>query len=182
VGIITAEDVLVVCPGRDHAVGVGDRFTVLDKPEDVEKVGVARSPVGRARGARTPTRRILRRFSRTLAEEADRAVCVTVLLGVPLLPLSTVVLRLGYVRPGAHHLSIEDAMYFTVETVATVGYGDFSFGGQPAWLEGGLRPAADRGGHDTRDDALRAADQRAGAAADRAVVEPGKYLRAWTTM
>ena len=136
VGIITAEDELVVCPGRDHEVRAGDRVTVLGKPEDIEQVGVASTSVGKPKSTRPPARRALRRFSRTLAEEADRAVCVTVLLGFLLLLISTVVLRLGYVRAGAHHLSIEDAMYFTVETVATVGYGDFSFGGQPAWLEG----------------------------------------------
>jgi Trk K+ transport system NAD-binding subunit len=136
VGIITAADELVVCPGRDHEVRAGDRVTVLGKPEDVERIGVPSASVARHKSTRPPARRVVRRFSRTLAEEADRAVCVTVLLGFLLLLISTAVLRLGYVRPGTHHLSIEDAMYFTVETVATVGYGDFSFGGQPAWLEG----------------------------------------------
>lgn len=137
VGIITAEEELVVCPGRDHAVGVGDRVTVLGKPEDVESVGVSwAGSSGQAGILRRPRRRLVRRFSRTLAEEADRAVCLTILLGLLLLLVSTVVLRLGYMRPGAGHLSVEDSIYFTVETVATVGFGDFSFGGQSAWLEG----------------------------------------------
>ncbi len=138
VGIITAEDELVVCPGRDHAVEVGDHVTVLGKPEDVERVGVARArDPDQAQGVGRSARRMLRRFSRTLSEEADRAVCITLFLGFLLLLISTVVLRLAYVGPGAHHhLSVEDSVYFTVETVATVGYGDFSFGGQPAWLEG----------------------------------------------
>ena len=79
----------------------------------------------------------MRRVSRTLAEEADRALIVTLMLGLLLLLISTVVLRLGYRAPVTHHhLSIEDAVYFTVETVATVGFGDFSFATQPAWLEG----------------------------------------------
>ena len=40
-------------------------------------------------------------------------------------------LRLGYVQhPGGGHLSVEEAIYFTVETVATVGFGDFSFASQ----------------------------------------------------
>jgi Trk K+ transport system NAD-binding subunit len=46
------------------------------------------------------------------------------------------VLRLGYITPAGHHLSVEDAVYFTIETVATVGFGDFSFSGQSALLEG----------------------------------------------
>ncbi len=137
VGIITGEDELVVCPGRDQAVQIGDRVTVLGKPEDVENVDMARARrPAQTQNARAPARRVVRRVSRALAEEADRAVCIALLLGVLLLLLSTVVLRLGYVRPDGHNLSVEDAMYFTVETVATVGYGDFSFGGQSAWLEG----------------------------------------------
>jgi Trk K+ transport system NAD-binding subunit len=138
VGIITAQDELVVCPGRDHPVQVGDHVTVLGKPEDVESAGVPgmREPKQEAQSFGRSVRRMLRRFSRTVAEEADRAVCIALLLGVLLLFLSTVVLRLAYLGPGGHHLSLEDSVYFTVETVATVGYGDFSFGGQSAWLEG----------------------------------------------
>ena len=137
VGIITNEGELVVCPGRDHEVQIGDRVTVLGKPEDLGSAGVALGrDAARARGRRAPARRVLRRVSRTLAEDANRALCITLLLGLLLLLISTVVLRLAYVRPGGHHLSIEDAVYFTVETVATVGFGDFSFSGQSALIEG----------------------------------------------
>jgi len=138
VGILTAAGELVVCPGRDHAVGPGDRVTVLGKPEELESTTgstqTGYSP--QAKHAVRPARRMLRRISRTLAEEADRALIVTLLLGLLLLIVSTVVLKLGYQRSTApHDLSVEDAMYFTVETVATVGFGDFSFATQPAWLE-----------------------------------------------
>jgi len=75
VGIITVEDELVVCPGRDHPVQVGDHVTVLGKPEDVERAGVPgmREPQQEAQSVGRSVRRMLRRFSRTLAEEADRA-------------------------------------------------------------------------------------------------------------
>jgi Trk K+ transport system NAD-binding subunit len=138
VGIITSEGELVVCPGRDHEVQIGDRVTVLGKPDDLQSAGVATArDAAKAHRARAPARRVLRRVSRTLAEEANRALCITLLLGLLLLLISPVVLRLGYVRAGAHHhLSIEDAVYFTVETVATVGFGDFSFSGQSALIEG----------------------------------------------
>ena len=138
VGIITVEGELVVCPGRDHEVQEGDRVTVLGKPEDLGGAGVAATKTSvRPQGIGRPTRRLIRRVSRTLAEEADRALIVTLMLGVLLLIISTVVLALGYRQPTPpHHLSIEDAVYFTVETVATVGFGDFSFATQPAWLEG----------------------------------------------
>jgi Trk K+ transport system NAD-binding subunit len=47
-----------------------------------------------------------------------------------MLAISAVVLRLGYVQPGGKNLSLGEAIYFTVETFATVGFGDFSFAAQ----------------------------------------------------
>src|SRR6202034_2295036 len=42
-----------------------------------------------------------------------------------------------YVDPTTHrHIDLLTSVYFTVETVATVGFGDYSFGGQSAWLKG----------------------------------------------
>jgi Trk K+ transport system NAD-binding subunit len=45
---------------------------------------------------------------------------------------STVLLRFGYQHPPG--MSWIDALYFSTETIATVGYGDFSFMHQPLWL------------------------------------------------
>ena len=48
---------------------------------------------------------------------------------------ATLVLRFTYQFAGpGHRISLLDAAYFTVETVTTVGYGDYSFRGEPAWL------------------------------------------------
>ena len=44
---------------------------------------------------------------------------------------STLLLRFTYHKPG---MSWIDALYFSTETIATVGYGDFSFVDQPTWL------------------------------------------------
>jgi Trk K+ transport system NAD-binding subunit len=45
---------------------------------------------------------------------------------------STVILRFAYQRPPG--MTWVDALYFTTETIATVGYGDFSFLHQQTWL------------------------------------------------
>lgn len=45
---------------------------------------------------------------------------------------STVLLRFAYHNPAG--MSWIDALYFSTETIATVGYGDFSFMHQPTWL------------------------------------------------
>src|SRR5206468_2011876 len=48
-----------------------------------------------------------------------------------LISVSTLVLWTGYQR---HGMSVVDSLYLTVATIATVGYGDFNFAGQPTWL------------------------------------------------
>ena len=62
---------------------------------------------------------------------------MTIALGALLTVLvtATLVLRFTYRYAGpGHRISLLDAAYFTVETVTTVGYGDYSFRGEPAWL------------------------------------------------
>ena len=54
------------------------------------------------------------------------AVSLSLLIG------STVLLRFAYQHPPG--MSWIDALYFSTETIATVGYGDFSFMHQPLWL------------------------------------------------
>jgi Trk K+ transport system NAD-binding subunit len=136
VGVVTRGGELVVCPGRDHEVGGGDLVTVLGKPEELEAAKVEHSadPADAHDGTRG-MRRFFRRLSRTLADSADRAVLITIALGLVLLVISTIVLRLGYVQANGGHLSVEEAIYFTVETVATVGFGDFSFASQDAAMQ-----------------------------------------------
>jgi Trk K+ transport system NAD-binding subunit len=52
------------------------------------------------------------------------------------LVLATVVVHLGYVDQGTHrHPGLLASTYFIVETLATVGFGDYSFGAQSAWLQ-----------------------------------------------
>jgi Trk K+ transport system NAD-binding subunit len=55
---------------------------------------------------------------------------------VVLLVVATAVIRMSYVVPVSRgHLSVLQSAYFTVETVATVGFGDYSFATQSAWLQ-----------------------------------------------
>ncbi len=148
--IVTGTGPPVVCPGRDHPVREGDRVTAVGTPEQFEALGVAglRRPPERAyaTGARSAGaaraaqragsggRAGLLALLRSLVGEADRSLRTAVaLLGV-LVAVSVGVLAVGYVKPTGAHMSFVDAVYFTVETIATVGYGDFSFAAQPTWL------------------------------------------------
>ena len=68
-------------------------------------------------------------------EEGNKALAVVAGSLLALLVVATALLHATYRPPGeTHHLSILMSLYFTVETVATVGYGDFTFSNQPAWI------------------------------------------------
>jgi Trk K+ transport system NAD-binding subunit len=140
----------LVCPGRDVVVHPGDQVTALGTPEEFMARRVAGVPYGspsrHAAGARSAGARRaaevaefgggpgLRTLLQSLAAEADRPLRLTLLTLVAVAMLSVLVLRFGYLKPGGAHMTLLDAAYFTVETIGTVGYGDFSFAEQAAWL------------------------------------------------
>jgi len=134
VAIDADDDPLVVCPGRDHSVHAGDRVTLLGTPSELAAIaGPRERTTGDPRP--NPLRRFAKSVSLMLKQQADRALLTALALTGLLLLTSTVVLWIGYRTTTGGHLSVESALYFTVETVATVGFGDFSFSAQPAWLE-----------------------------------------------
>ena len=65
---------------------------------------------------------------------ADRALKTTVVAFLVLTILATVLIDIGYVTTGGPGMDAVDALYTTVQTLVTVGYGDFPFGDQPTWL------------------------------------------------
>ncbi len=123
---------LEICPGRDHAVHPGDRVSVLGTAEDL----AAAMGGDRARMARNPPRssQVGTAFQllRSVAQGAGRRLGVLLLALAAMVVISTVVLRLTYHTSHGGDLSVLDSLYFTVETISTVGYGDFSFAGQSA--------------------------------------------------
>ena len=71
----------------------------------------------------------------SVARAADRRIAIALGALVAVLAIAATVLRFTYQYAGpGHRMSLLDAVYFTVETVTTVGYGDYSFRGEPAWL------------------------------------------------
>jgi Trk K+ transport system NAD-binding subunit len=128
---------VVVCPGRDHTVAQGDRVTLFATPEELRAAGISpqvRYPAhARPHG---PARRV-HFLAVSLLRAADRRVTSALAALLIVLAASTVVLHFAYHVPGAGPISMLAAAYFTVETVTTVGYGDFSFRGQPSWLMAG---------------------------------------------
>lgn len=140
----------LVCPGRDHRVATGDRVTLLGTETELAAAGVDTSVP--EPGRRPSTRRgagwepdahrsgsgRLRRSGSALAQvarDSDRGLWWALAALVGLIVVSTAVLSLGYKDTESHAaMGVVDALYFTVESVATVGFGDFSFADQALWL------------------------------------------------
>jgi Trk K+ transport system NAD-binding subunit len=128
---------LVVCPGRDHVIRAGDRVTLLGTPEEMSGAEIAHAPLRSAphERARERSLRSARRVAAAVVSGSDRSLRVVLAALVVLLVASSLVIRAGY-RPAAAHapFSMLDALYLTVSTITTVGFGDYSFGNQPTWL------------------------------------------------
>ncbi len=139
IGVVTeAEDQLIACPGRDQAVSAGDRVTLLGTTQELDAAGLGQrtSGAGEIANLGSRTRARATRLTRSLSSIADRSLRIAAVMGLLLLLVSALVLHFGYHDAATNrHLPLLDAVYFTVETVATVGFGDFSFSNQPAWIE-----------------------------------------------
>jgi len=138
VGVVPADGSdTVACPGRDLEVGPGDLVSVLGTPDELEEAGITVTDPRRAH-ERTSARRTFRERWRAMwgALRADtNAALRFALLGALVLVLaSTVILHLFFRPPGQGSLGWLDSLYFTVETISTVGYGDFSFAHQSSWV------------------------------------------------
>jgi voltage-gated potassium channel Kch len=126
----------VVCPGRDHRVREGDRVTLLGTREEIEARGFGSRLTAGAEFQQNRERLVgrIRQTVALLRTDADRGLRIALGLGLLLLVISTLVLHFGYQQAGGL-LPVVSAIYFTVETIATVGFGDFSFSKQPLPME-----------------------------------------------
>jgi Trk K+ transport system NAD-binding subunit len=153
VAVRPAGQEVIVCPGRDVRVKPGDTVTVLGTvaqlrearvlpPEKVPQVLVG----ARYGGVRSleeddedgPQRLGVlgwsRNLVRSLISAADRRIWTVLGLLLVLVLVSTTVLHFGYHEDGGVGMSVLDGLYFTIETIGTVGYGDFSFRDQDTVL------------------------------------------------
>jgi Trk K+ transport system NAD-binding subunit len=136
----TGEDT-VICPGRDHLVSQGDRVTVFGAPDELRAAGIT-GPIQVRENSRRP--RVTRRARQLLVSlaraVADRRMATALAVLVIVLVAATLILHAAYQlpalagHPGQGRISLLSAAYFAVETVTTVGYGDFSFRGQDPLL------------------------------------------------
>jgi Trk K+ transport system NAD-binding subunit len=129
---------VTVGPGRDTTVEAGDEVTLIGTPEELRQAHFHFPE----RSTLTPpprpsplvvSARYLRGIPVSLLRAADRRLAVALGALVAVIAAATVVLRFTY-QAGDQHISVLESVYFTVETITTVGFGDFTFRYQPPWL------------------------------------------------
>lgn len=120
-----------ICPARDQRVRAGDWTMMIGTAEELAAQGIKIPRPTRSRSHRNVFRRavdgirgVINDFNPTFYPVAAATFAVMV--------TATFVLRFGYRPPPK--MGWVDAFYFTVETMTTTGYGDFSFVNQPTWL------------------------------------------------
>lgn len=119
------------CPGRDLPVHAGDWTAMIGTADELAARGI-KVPKPTARPSRRAWLRRLLDVARGLRDDVNPMLPRALFAVALLLIGSTVVLRFSY-QPHAK-MTWLDALYFSTETIATVGYGDFSFLLQPTWL------------------------------------------------
>jgi len=121
---------IVTCPGRDLQVTAGDWTAMIGTADELAARGF-RLPRRTATRTRRPRLRRALDSIRAVRNDVNPMFVRALSAALLLLLGSTMLLRFTYRMPGMGWI---DALYFSTETIATVGYGDFSFMHQPTWL------------------------------------------------
>lgn len=120
-----------ICPSRDQRVHAGDWTIIVGTADEVAAQNIWVAGLTRTRSRQSRLWKAVDSV-RALINDFNPAFFPVVAGTLLLLACSTVLLRFGYQAPP--RMGWVDAIYFTVETVTTTGYGDFSFVHQPTWL------------------------------------------------
>jgi Trk K+ transport system NAD-binding subunit len=121
---------VVPCPGRDHQVRAGDWTAMIGSAEELAARGI-KTPRPTATRSRQSWMRRLSDAVRAARDDVNPMLLPAFAAAIALILVSTVVVHYSYTKP---RLSWLDALYFTSESITTVGYGEFGFAQQNAWL------------------------------------------------
>jgi Trk K+ transport system NAD-binding subunit len=136
VAIIHGEDApnpgdVEICPGRDRRVHAGDWTMMIGTADELAAQGIRIRRTTRSRARRPLLRRAVDGV-RSVVSDVNPTFYPVFSATLVVLISATIILRFGYRPPPK--MGWIDAFYFTVETMTTTGYGDFSFVNQPTWL------------------------------------------------
>ncbi|CAN5267854.1 potassium channel protein [soil metagenome] len=122
---------VIACPGRDLQVRAGDWTAMIGTRDELEAQGIAVAPSTPSTQRRPPPQTRVLSALRAFRDDVNPLFFRALAASLTLLFGASLLLRFTYNKPG---MSWVDALYFSAETIATVGYGDFSFQDQPTWL------------------------------------------------
>ena len=120
-----------ICPRRDQSVRAGDWTVMIGTADEVAAQGIEVPLSSRTRSRQSLRLRHAVDPVRTVLNDFNPAFYPVLAAVLALTVISTLVLRFGHQHP---RMGWIDALYFTVETISTTGYGDFAFVTQPTWL------------------------------------------------
>lgn len=120
-------------PAADQPVRSGDSITVIGTRQDYLAYGIE-PDTGPEMSTGPNLRRRMRELIAALSDAVDRPFRIASLILGVLFVSSFAILIYGYQEPDGTRMDPLDALYFTSETIATVGFGDFYFREQPTWL------------------------------------------------
>jgi Trk K+ transport system NAD-binding subunit/multidrug transporter EmrE-like cation transporter len=123
----------VSCPSRDSQVAAGDIVTLVGTDAGYRSAGLVPEVQRAAPIGRTLRRRTREALAAT-ADAVDRPFRIAFAVLAVLAAVSVAILTVGYHDSQGRDMSVLDAVYFTSETIATVGFGDYYFRDQPTWL------------------------------------------------
>jgi Trk K+ transport system NAD-binding subunit len=121
---------VVACPGRDQKVYAGDFTSMIGVKDELESRGIVVPSTTAARSRQSRLRRLID-ATNAMRDEVNPMLLPSLALTVFLTLGSAVVVRMNYENP---RMSFLDALYFTSETITTVGFGESPFGQQSTFL------------------------------------------------
>jgi Trk K+ transport system NAD-binding subunit len=121
---------VVPCPGRDLQVFKGDWTSMIGPKDEMEARGISVPPSTATRSRNSKVRRAIDAV-RAMREDANPLLFPSAIFTLVLIVGATTTVRFTYVNP---KMSWLDALYFTSETITSVGFGDFSFAAQSGVL------------------------------------------------
>jgi len=121
---------VVACPGRDLKVYAGDFTSMIGVKDELENRGITVPPRTATRSNHSRARRFID-SARAMRDDVNPMLFPSLALTVFLTLGSATVVRFSYQNP---RMSWLDALYFTSETITTVGFGESPFGQQSTFL------------------------------------------------
>ena len=121
---------VVPCPGRDLQIFKGDWTSMIGPKDEMEARGISVPSATATRSRHSRARRAIDAV-RAMREDANPLLFPSAIFTLVLIFGATTMVRFSYVNP---KMSWLDALYFTSETITSVGFGDFSFAAQSGVL------------------------------------------------